>query len=273
MNNNDLNYETTCKLRYLVNKGKGIDFIASKLGLSEEIITRFLFDSDYILEGNNIVHNKKSNLPIKYLNYPSNYLNMLFISDTHLGHYNDNIDLLKDIYLKARDRDVDIIFHLGDLGNGNNKESKIKNFESLKNYCIRHYPYSEVDTYILSGNHDYYNKEDKDLVKEVTDVRGDLNYLGNRPLIVVLNNFKFLLAHGDDRKKYYHKLYKSSEADLLIYGHEHCYGLVKNKDYQELKVPSLLDDGSRDMGVWWLSINNNDINYELETFPKRTLKK
>lgn len=269
----NLNYELTCKLRYLINKGKGVDFIASKLGLSEDIITRFLFDSEYELDGNNIIRNKKTNLSLKYINCPNDYLSILFISDTHLGHYNDNIELLKDIYIEAAERNTDIVFHLGDLGNGSNKESKIRNFDSLKNYCIRYYPYSEVDTYMLSGNHDYFDRENKDLVKEVTEVRKDLNYLGNKPLLVDVNGIKLLLAHGDDRKKYYHKLFKSSNADLLVYGHEHSYGLMKNKDLNELKVPYLLNDGVKDMGVWWVSINDNDINYELETFPRRVLKR
>ena len=67
---------------------------------------------------------------------------------------------------------------------------------------------------------------------------------------------------------------KETNANVLMYGHEHHSGLISNKKYVELKVPSLLDDGKKDMGVWWLTLYDNEqIDYELETFPKRVLKR
>ena len=267
-------YEITCKLRYLVNKGKSISFISSRLGLTEGEITRFLFDNDYSIDGNRIVKNDNIDIIEKNLGCYDNNINLLVLSDTHLGNNNDRIDLLKRIYDKALDNHVDYIFHLGDLGNGINKESRCNNFDSLKNYCIRYYPYSIIKTYFISGNHDYFNKEEKDLVEEVIKFRSDLVYLGKGPVLVNLNDMKLLLVHGDYNKRYYYKIMKSLKGDVLMYGHEHRYALNDIKGFKELKVPSLVDDGKKDMGVWWLTLcKNNEITYELETFPKKVLKK
>ena len=269
--NYGLNHEQACKLRYLVNKGHNINVIATRLGLDKELITRFLFDIEYDIVDDKIVKKNQLKADIKECSFNKDLINILVLADTHLGHINDRVDMLKQIYQEAIERETDLIFHLGDLTNGINKETKIKSLESLKNYCIRYYPYSEVDTYILSGNHDLY--DDYDIVKDITSIRNDLTYIGNQPLIVNINNTSFLLAHGDNKNKY-RKLMKETNANVLMYGHEHHSGLISNKKYVELKVPSLLDDGKKDMGVWWLTLYDNEqIDYELETFPKRVLKR
>ena len=274
MNNNLIDYELACKLKYMVNKGQGVDIISTKLGLSEDVVTRFLFNSGYVTDGSAVKKKKDYDIYIKKKKIAKNFINILVLADTHLGHKYERIDLLKHIYNEAYKKETDLIFHLGDLSNGINKDSIANSFESLKNHCIRHYPYSEIETYILSGNHDYFKKNNRNIVEEVTNVRKDLYYLGDRPMILNVNDCKFLLAHGDDKKKNYHRLMKSTNANVLMYGHEHHYGLLYDNEYNELKVPSLLDDGIKDMGVWWLTLyDNKQIDYELETFPKRVLKK
>lgn len=271
--NKGLSHEQACKLRYLVNKGHNINVISSRLGLDKDLITRFLFDAEYDIVDDNVVRKHTIDLETKKCIFSKDMVNILVLADTHLGHTYDRVDLLKKIYQEASERETDVIFHLGDLTNGINKETKIRSLESLKNYCIRYYPYSEVDTYILSGNHDNNNKNNINIVQEITNVRNDLTYLGNKPIIINVNDTKFLLAHGDDKNKY-RKLIKETNINILMYGHEHRSGLISNKKYVELRVPSLLDDGKKDMGVWWLTMyDNNQIDYELESFPKRVLKK
>jgi len=84
----------------------------------------------------------------------------LFISDTHLASKYDRIDILKHIYRKAKESNVDTVLHVGDLTDGfypNRQnhvyELKVHSVDDQADYVINKYPQVEgIKTYAITGN-------------------------------------------------------------------------------------------------------------------------
>ena len=132
------------------------------------------------------------------------HIKLVHISDTHLASKIDDIDTIKRIYDKAEDKGVYAIFHAGDFVDGivsvpnyfrNLKETT---YEGQLHYAIDRYPKYSGKTFVVSGNHDdYWTKlTGKEIIKDISEKRDDIVYLGPSRRIVYIDGLKINVLHG-----------------------------------------------------------------------------
>lgn len=132
------------------------------------------------------------------------HIKLAHISDTHLASKIDDIDTIKRIYDNAEDKGVDAIFHAGDFVDGivsvpnyfrNLKETT---YEGQLHYAIDRYPKYSGKTFVVSGNHDdYWTKlTGKEIIKDISEKRDDIVYLGPTRRIVYMDGLKINVLHG-----------------------------------------------------------------------------
>src|SRR5574344_585973 len=260
------------KLNFLIKKGATVSEICEKTHISfcDLKIYLSLLEKKYTIKDDQLILTQPEVQIKQYLLQDKEKYRILFISDTHLGGNIDNIDALKYVYKKAEENNVDIIIHLGDLTDGISKYQqnlKCKNYNSLLNYVIRYYPYSNIQTIIISGNHDLWFRENEkaNIVMEICENRGDLTYLGKEPVVLKFLYQNFLLAHGDAGLDNYTLLAEQINAQYFLYGHTHRSGLKVMNNINYVNVPCLCfprySKGSQEqIGSCWFDIDKN-VNY------------
>lgn len=95
------------------------------------------------------------------INIDSNEIRFMVISDLHLGSNYDRLDLVYRAYEYAYDHYIYHVINLGDLIDSVmpsiQRTVRITNINRQINYCIDKYPFfDDITTYMLYGNHDYY---------------------------------------------------------------------------------------------------------------------
>lgn len=128
------------------------------------------------------------------------------LSDTHLNSWHANEEALKQFYKDCEQAGVKQFWHAGDLQEGNGRlyrgqMSEIKNpgFDRVVKYCVENYPKSNLETIIISGNHDdiWAKESGADIVKAVSLERPDLKYLGQDVGDIILAGVRFRLLHPE----------------------------------------------------------------------------
>jgi len=234
-------------------------------------------------------------------NIPNNldHLKLLLISDTHLGSKYDRLDILKYLYNKASEKDINYILHAGDVTEGfSNRPEQIysllePSYTGQRDYVIDKYPKSDIPTYMISGNHDnWWIKEcGSDIVKDIASKRDDLIYLGSDCEDIKIGKLKIRLYHGCKGQSYAksYKLQKYLDSiavdeipNLLVTGHIHQAFYMKQGNTHCFQTSCLQDltpyersmGFSNDKSCWWLDITMDNkgkpiiIKQELETFEK-----
>lgn len=118
-----------------------------------------------------------------------NYYKIGLVSDTHLGSKYQQLTALYNLYHIFDDRDVDCIFHAGDLVDGvhlypgHEQEIFLHNGEEQRKYAEEHYPKSKKEglkTYIIGGQHDrsFYKSRGYNIVEHICEHRDDLVHRG-----------------------------------------------------------------------------------------------
>ena len=242
------------KLKYLCKKKKSLFEIKETLGLTENEIfmclnmlgIKFNFD----LDGN--IHKSYEIDKTTYI-IPNNKekLSLIFLGDTHLSSKYDDVDKIKRVY----DMPCDYYFHCGDFTDGfvpvNDYEKHLKEttYEGQIGYSLHYYPVSDRKTFIVNGNHDEYLYKiyNRDIVKEICDVRDELIYLGPKERRVKIGTFDMLIMHGDrDSKtgssikmeKYVNSII--DKPDLIHLGHKHTYCDMTVSNVEVIRTPSLM---------------------------------
>lgn len=158
-----------------------------------------------------------------------------FLSDTHLVSIYDDVNSLTNAYSIAEDKNIDYMFHAGDLTEGVlgilNFEKYLKEdsyFGQVK-YVIDKYPRYSGMTYTISGNHDDYwtMLTGREIIEDISKKRNDIVYLGRRR--VNINGLKIQILHGDFdpitnswfRATKYLKSIESDIPHILHTGHKH----------------------------------------------------
>ena len=298
-------------LKEYLNKHKqpNVDNIMKDMGLKEcEVygLIEMLKREGYLYE---IVDNKvikiKPHRENDIYKIPNNldHISLLLLSDTHLASKYDRLDILKYLYRKAEDKNVNCILHSGDVTDG--KSNRPEHIYSLKetsytgqrDYVIDKYPKSEIPTYMISGNHDlWWVKEcGSDIVKDICLHREDLHYLGSDCEDMEIGKLKIRLYHGAKGSAYAksYKLQKYLDTipseelpHILQTGHIHQAFYMKQGKTHCFQVSCLQDltpyersmGFNNDKSVWWVDVwmdnkgNPIKIEQELETFNKKLIR-
>ena len=297
--------------KYLTMKKKPyVSKVAQDLELQEyevyglvELLKRqgYLFD---ILDGK-IVKIK----PIKendVYKIPNNldHLKLLMISDTHLGSKYDRLDILRYLYDKAEDNNINYILHSGDLTEGLSGrpqqmyELKEASYTGQRDYVIDKYPKSDIPTYLIAGNHDLWWVREcgADICRDIANHREDLHYLGSDCEDLKIGKLRIRMYHGTGGgayaksyklQKYLDSIDISERPHILQTGHIHQAFFMKQGKTHCFQTSCLQDltpyERSKglpnDKSVWWVDVymdnngNVHSITQELETFDKKLVKK
>lgn len=184
------------------------------------------------------------------------HIKLAHISDTHLASKIDDIDTIKRIYDKAEDMGVDAIFHAGDFVDGivsvpnyfrNLKETT---YEGQLHYAIDRYPKYSGKTFAVSGNHDdYWTKlTGKEIIKDISEKRDDIVYLGPSRRIVYVDGLKINVLHGrfkpdavvHDINSYIDVIPEGKKPNYVHSGHYHTSDYSIHDGVKKFRTSSLM---------------------------------
>lgn len=233
----------------------------------------------------------------------SEHIKLLLISDTHLGNKYDRLDILRYLYDKAENNNIDYVLHSGDLTEGrSNRDEQIyslkeASYTGQRDYVVDNYPQSSIPTYLISGNHDLWwvKKCGADIVRDICSKREDLTYLGSDCEDMKIGKLKIRLYHGKGGQAYAksYKLQKYLDSipleerpHILQTGHVHQAFYMKQDKTHCFQTSCLQDltPFERSMGFdndkscWWVNVYMDDkgnpvkVDQELETFGKKLVK-
>ncbi len=153
------------KIKFLIKKKKDFSQICEELQLKDYEVIGLVHlmkeDGELIdyLNGQIIKLSKPiQNNDIYQVDYKSNKIKLLLISDTHLCSKYDRLDILRYLYSKANDLGVKHILHSGDFTDGKSNrpehiyELKELSYEGQVEYCVKNYPTFDGKTYVIQGN-------------------------------------------------------------------------------------------------------------------------
>ena len=299
------------KLKYLINKKKSLQEICDILELKDyevigivELLKQDGELVDYI--NGQVVKLKKPIKSDEIYQIPNKmeHLKLLLLSDTHLGSKYDRVDILRYLYARAEDENVNYVLHSGDLTEGLSGrpqqlyEIKEASYIGQRDYAIEKYPQSNIPTYMISGNHDLWwiKQCGSDIVKDICNHREDLHYLGSDCEDLKIGKLKIRLFHGKGGQAYA-KSYKIQKyldtipikemPHILQTGHIHQAFYYKQDDTHCFQTSCLQDltpfarsmGLSNDKSVWWIDVDMDDkgnpvrIKQELETFGNKLIRK
>lgn len=129
------------------------------------------------------------------------------VSDTHGGSKYEQNSALHAFYAEA-DPQVDFFVHAGDVTQGSDRmhlgmehEVHAHGADAQARYVAASYPRSKSGkpTYMLGGNHDLSFLKDGgiNVVKQITDMRDDLVYLGQDAAYLTIGPLKAYVIHPD----------------------------------------------------------------------------
>jgi len=303
--------EAKSKFKELVKKYKTTGEIAKVLNVEEYEVIGYII---YLKEQGELIDYVNGEIitlkrPLKsddVYRIPSNlgHLKLLLISDTHLCSVYDRLDILKYLYKKAEENNVNYVLHSGDLTDGrSNRNEQIYSLKEVsytgqRDYVIKNYPHSSIPTYIISGNHDLWwvKQCGCDIVKDICNQREELIYLGSDCEDLMIGKLKIRLYHGSGGNAYA-KSYKiqkyldsipiEERPHILQTGHTHQAFYLKQGNTHCFQTSCLQDltpfersmGFNNDKSVWWVDVYTDNkgnpikITQELETFPNKKVKK
>ena len=228
------------------------------------------------------------------------HIKLLLLSDTHLCSKYDRVDILRYLYEKAEDKNVNYILHSGDLTEGVSGrpqqlyELKESSYTGQRDYVIDKYPNSNIPTYLIAGNHDLWwvKQCGADICKDISNYRDDIIYLGSDCEDLRIGKLKIRLFHGSGGnayaksyklQKYLDSIPMEERPHILQTGHIHQAFFMKQGKTHCFQTSCLQDltpyerscGFNNDKSVWWVDIDMDNkgnpvkIKQELETFNKR----
>lgn len=183
-------------------------------------------------------------------------LKIMLMSDTHLGHKNDRIDLLNKLYAYAKKRKIKHLIHLGDLIEGTStiKEERLKHdtIEKQLRYFFQYYPKNTgISTVLVRGNHEavLLNSLGINFETLLDHKRLDMLSLKTNSGIIHINNRNILFFHPYDyntddivQDSKYYKTHLN--IDAYFKGHHHRSRFYKNDGTFAALVPALINSGN-----------------------------
>ena len=163
------------------------------------------------------------------------------VSDTHMGSVYNNLDFLNTLYDIFKKEKVEIVFHCGDLCDGDNMyrghgyELYAHGADKQTKNVIDNYPKGFMN-YFITGSHDlsFQKRAGVDIGEKIFDKRHDMEYIGPEESTIEIGNkekkIKMMLMHPSKGTAYaisYHpqKIAESfsggNKPDVLYIGHFH----------------------------------------------------
>lgn len=166
---------------------------------------------------------------------PGKGFRAIAIADTHIGNPKHNIGYINQIYDYSIKKDINIIFHAGDLLEGfipNSMEPR----DQLE-FFIDKYPVDKnILTFLVFGNHEehFLTKYGINLQTVITKYRDDIIPLGYGECPVKLSNIKdhIIMCHN-------HREFESNGIRLC--GHSHRYRFFADDYNPQITIPTLSD--------------------------------
>lgn len=292
---------------YLTKKNKPyISTIVKDLGIEEYQvygIIEMMKKHGYLFE---VVNNQVIKIkPVKtndiyQISNNLDHIKLLLLSDTHLCSKYDRVDILRYLYEKAEDKNVNYILHSGDLTEGVSGrpqqlyELKESSYTGQRDYVIDKYPKSNIPTYLIAGNHDLWwvKQCGADICKDIANYRDDIIYLGSDCEDLKIGKLKIRLFHGSGGnayaksyklQKYLDSIPMEERPHILQTGHIHQAFFMKQGKTHCFQTSCLQDltpyerskGFNNDKSVWWVDVDIDNkgnpvkIKQELETFNKR----
>ena len=297
-----INYLSKKKNPYVQNIAKDLKIEEYEVyGLVEMLKKKgYLFD---IVEGQIIKVKPIKETDIYKIPNNLDHLKLLMISDTHLASKYDRIDILRYLYEKAEDNGTNYVLHSGDLTDGLSDRPeqiyslKEASYVGQRDYVIDKYPQTNIQTYLISGNHDlwWFKKCGADICKDIANQRDDIIYLGSDCEDLHIGKLKIRLFHGKGGMSYAksYKLQKyldgipmEERPHILQTGHIHQAFYMKQGKTHCFQTSCLQDltpyerscGFNNDKSCWWVDVymdnkgNPIKITQELETFNKKLIK-
>lgn len=161
---------------------------------------------------------------------------LLIISDTHLGSSNQNIEYIEQAEDIANKEQVNSIFHLGDIGDGQVDKTMFTTIKDEVEYLLETYNFfTEYPQYLLGGNHDEkYKKEGYNILKLLKEINANIIPVGYREAHFRIFNKVIALEHESKSKKQSKHIIN---PNFIIAGHSHKSRFKENEVY----IPTLSD--------------------------------
>lgn len=305
-----MNKETLDRIRKYIDKKKDVQVIAKELQMQDyEVygLVQLLINQGYlyeIVDGQIVKLSKpRSNNDVYKIDNNLEHIKLLLISDTHLCSKYDRLDILRYLYKKAEEENVNCVLHSGDFTDGKSNrpehvyELKEHSYQGQIDYCVKNYPKADgIKTYVIGGNHDgwWYKSSGSDIVKQICSQRDDLIYLGPDVADLQIGKLRVRLFHGKGGsaysrsykvQKYLDSIPMKERPHILQTGHIHQAFYMKQDTTHCFQTACLEDQTPfcRGMGlqneksVWWVDVyfdekgNPVRIKPELEEFGARKL--
>lgn len=293
------------KVIYLIQCNKTIDEICSELNLSkEEVLSLLRIISDNgtpidVLDGEILTFKNPEVIRTPYdINIGKDHIKLGLIGDTHLANKYDDIDTLRRIYDKAEDKNVDAMIHCGDFVDGivsvPNYSRKLKetSYTGQLHYAIDKYPKYSGKTFAVSGNHDdYFTKlTGREIIKDISDERKDIVYLGPSRRIVYIDGLKINVLHGrfrqdrevHDINTYIDAIPPNKKPNFIHSGHYHTSSHDVYNGVESFRTSSLMRKTpyerarglNPEKSMYWVDVyfddngNVEEITHEKDSFSK-----
>lgn len=227
------------------------------------------------------------------------HIKLGLLGDTHLASKYDDVESLERAYDLAEDKNTDVILHSGDLVDGLVSvpgyfdELKEKTYTGQVEYVLDKYPNYSGKTLIVSGNHDdyWYRLTGKEIIKEISEKRDDIEYLGSSRRIIDIDGLRVNVLHGKFKDtnpinniySYLDNIPRDKKPDIVHSGHYHTakhqqyHGVEMFRNGSFIKQKPRDDERglTQDPSMYFVDVyfddNGNvaEISHEKETFRKK----
>ena len=129
----------------------------------------------------------------------------LYMGDTHYNSKECDVKTIDRVIEGAYDKGVRNVFHAGDITDGyavyRGHELALTNltYKGQLDMVANTLPYKkDLDYYVINGNHDWswQIKHAGNFVKDLSEIRDDVTYLGDGQGLITKDGVKILMAHG-----------------------------------------------------------------------------
>ncbi len=206
------------------------------------------------------------------------------ISDTRFGSKSQQLSILNDIYVKAKELGYENVILCGNISEGlyplksiYSESNFIDDTMAQVDYIVKNYPRVKgIKTYFITGPKDekHLNKNGINIGKRISELRKDLIYLGDKSCEVTIDKTK-MLVFNTKLSKTYTVSYRTQQQvdsfrsedkpDILLFG-----GLLQLEKYTYrnvncLSVPSVcattkeMNDKrySNTIGAWYVTVKTD----------------
>lgn len=205
----------------------------------------------------------------------------IVFSDTHLGAPKERMDLIERLYDYAEVRQINHIFHTGDLIDGYDDSELAINepdasfiHNDILNFTARFPKKDDIVTSILLGNHDRWSLSNQgiDISIPIMKRRLDINILGYNFNYIQINNRYIVFQHSPT-----YRIKKLDEEilncnipfDLIFRGHFHQNSIENNDNNIKVYVPEFCESHREYAGAFEVRLDTtNDKDKQDSLFIK-----